>query len=100
MEGKIAAVRISETKGEIKPDAPIEVMVPEAQAKRKRQGRPRGKYKVPQKPYVISLRISDDEMEYIQELMQATNKGASELMRDAFHLFKSEIVPNHAASAA
>ncbi|HZV80880.1 MAG TPA: ribbon-helix-helix domain-containing protein [Geobacteraceae bacterium] len=72
-------------------------MVPEPPEARKKAGRPRGKYKVPHKPYVISLRISDDEMEYIQELMRATNKGASELMRDAFHLFKSEIALVHAA---
>ncbi|HEY6008789.1 MAG TPA: hypothetical protein VIU40_10745 [Geobacteraceae bacterium] len=32
--------------------------------------------------------------------MQATNKGASELMRDAFLLFKSEIALAHTASAA
>lgn len=63
-------------------------------------GRPRGKYSDPQKPYVVSMRISDEEMSRIQELMQATNKGASELMREAFQLFKSEVILNRAASAA
>lgn len=63
-------------------------------------GRPRGKYSDPQKPYVVSMRISDDEMLRIQELMLATNKGASELMRAAFQLFKSEVIPNQTASAA
>jgi MOSC domain-containing protein YiiM len=42
------------------------------------------------KSFVISMRISDDEMLRIQELMQVTNKGASELMREALHLFKPE----------
>ena len=88
MEGKIVAVSISEAKEEIKPVV---------QGKR---GRPRGKYSDPQKPYVISMRISDDEMLRIQELMRATNKGASELMREAFHLFKTEVAVNHSASAA
>jgi MOSC domain-containing protein YiiM len=76
--------------GTIKPDDRIELLAPELPAARKRK--PRGKYKLPQKPYVVSLRISDDEMEYIQEMMQATNKAASELLREAYYLFKSEIM--------
>jgi MOSC domain-containing protein YiiM len=86
--------------GEIKPGDAITLVAPEVPAARKRVGKPRGKYKVPQKPYVISMRISDDEMAHIQELMRATNKGASELMRDAFLLFKTEITRTLAASAA
>ncbi len=86
--------------GEIKTDDRITIVAPEPPVARKKPGRPRGKYKVPHKPYVVSMRISDDEMECIQELMQVTNKGASELMRDAFLLFKSEIALAHTASAA
>lgn len=35
---------------------------------------------------IISARFSDDEMENIKKLMQATNKSASEIMRIAFQL--------------
>ncbi|HZV82017.1 MAG TPA: ribbon-helix-helix protein, CopG family [Geobacteraceae bacterium] len=55
---------------------------------------------MPQKPYVVSLRISDDEMDHVRELMNMTNKGASELMREAFKLFVSEVAPHPTASAA
>ena len=72
----------------------------EIQVIRGKAGRPRGKYSDPQKPYVVSMRISDDEMLRIQEMMRATNKGASELMRAAFQLFKSEVIFNQTASAA
>jgi MOSC domain-containing protein YiiM len=84
--------------GEIKPGDRITPVVPETPVKRARK--PRGKYKVPEKPYVVSLRISDDEMHQIRELMQVTNKAASELMREAFHLFKTEIAQTLTASAA
>jgi len=62
--------------------------------------KPRGKYKLSQKHHVVSLRISDDEMKQIRELTQLTNKAASELMREAFHLFKSEAAQTLTASAA
>jgi len=52
--------------------------------------RSRGPSPGPSKSNVISMRISDDEMLRIQELMQVTNKGASQLMRDAFRLFTTE----------
>jgi len=84
--------------GEIKPGDRITPVATETPARRARK--PRGKYKVPEKPYVVSLRISDDEMRQIRELMQVTNKAASELMREAFHLFKSEIAQTLTASAA
>ena len=84
--------------GEIKPGDRISLVAPEIPVTRKRK--PRGKYKVPEKPYVVSLRISDDEMKQIRELMQVTNKAASELMREAFNLFKSEIAQTLTASAA
>src|SRR5512138_1008225 len=80
--------------GEIKPDDRIALVTQETEASTgKAERRPRGKYKDPQKPYVVSMRISDDEMRNIQELMRLTNKGASELMREAFQLFKTEVVP-------
>jgi MOSC domain-containing protein YiiM len=84
--------------GEIKPGDRIIPVAKEIPVKRERK--PRGKYKVPQKPYVVSLRISDDEMKQIRELMQVTNKAASELMREAFHLFKAQAVQTLTASAA
>lgn len=87
--------------GEIKPGDRIALVGQETEEPRGRaERRPRGKYKAPQKPYVVSMRISDDEMRNIQELMQLTNKGASELMREAFQLFKAEVVPTLTASAA
>jgi MOSC domain-containing protein YiiM len=86
--------------GEIKPGARISVVVPEIPVTREKKARSRGKYKLPQKPYVVSLRISDDEMKQIRELMQVTNKAASELLREAFHLFKTEIAQTLTASAA
>mgnify|MGYP001147728188 CR=1 FL=1 len=76
--------------GEIKAGDRISIVIPEKTTKSNRAGKPKGKYKIPHKPYVVSMRISDDEMEHIHELMRLTNKGASQLMRDAFLLFKSE----------
>jgi hypothetical protein len=48
------------------------------------------KYKNPRKPYIVSMRITDDEMECIQQLTTQMNKSASDLMRDAFTLFRSQ----------
>jgi len=86
--------------GVIKPEDRITLVAPETPLVKGRKGRPRGKYKLPLKPYVVSMRISDDEMQHIQELMQMTNKAASELMRDAFKLFKAEIARTLTAEAA
>lgn len=47
------------------------------------------KYKNPKKPNIVSLRISDDEMEIVQKVMDLTNSKASDLMRDAFALIKA-----------
>ena len=47
------------------------------------------KYKNPRKPNIVSMRIADDEMENIQRLMEQTNKSASDIMRDAFSMFRS-----------
>jgi len=84
--------------GEIKPGDRITLVAPEPVITRERK--PRGKYRVPQKPYIASTRLSDDEMQHIHELMRVTNKAASELMREAFNLFKAEIAQNLTASAA
>lgn len=87
--------------GEIKPGDRIALVNPATEeATGHATRRRRGKYKDPQKPYVVSMRISDDEMRNIQELMRLTNKGASELMREAFQLFKTEVVPTLTATAA
>ena len=48
------------------------------------------KYKNPKKPNIVSVRITDEEMAVVQQLMDATSKRASELMREAFLLLKSE----------
>ncbi len=39
---------------------------------------------------VVSLRMTDEEMASIQELMAKTNKNASTLMRQAFNLLMME----------
>ena len=47
------------------------------------------KYKNPKKPNIISLRISDDDMEIVQQVMDSTNTRASDLMRDAFAMIRA-----------
>ena len=44
---------------------------------------------------VVSLRMTDDEMASIQDLMARTNKNASALMRQAFDLLMAQwlVVP-------
>lgn len=44
------------------------------------------KLKETTKDRVISLRISDAEMEHVRQLMEVTNLSASEVMRKAFQL--------------
>lgn len=55
-----------------------------------KEGKVRGKYKSPHKPFVVSMRMSDDEMENIHALMELTNKSASQLMREAYLLYKEK----------
>lgn len=45
-----------------------------------------GKLYANTKPTIVSVRISDDQMENITRLMEKTNKTASDIMREAFHL--------------
>jgi len=40
---------------------------------------------------VISMRISDEEREILQEIMQTTQKSVSDIMREAMALLKSEL---------
>ena len=40
---------------------------------------------------VISMRISDEERETLQMIMQSTHKSVSDIMREAMDLFKTRI---------
>lgn len=40
---------------------------------------------------VISMRISDEERETLQEMMQTTQKSVSDIMREAMALLKNEL---------
>jgi predicted transcriptional regulator len=40
---------------------------------------------------VISMRISDEERQTLQQIMDVTHKSVSDIMRDAMELFKSQI---------
>jgi predicted transcriptional regulator len=50
---------------------------------------------------VISMRISDEERETLRQIMEATNKSVSDIMRDAMELFKTQlpVVENHRQAA-
>jgi hypothetical protein len=39
---------------------------------------------------VISMRISDEERETLQEIMMTTQKSISDIMREAMELFKNK----------
>ncbi len=39
---------------------------------------------------VISMRISDEEREILQEIIDSTHKSVSDIMREAMTLFKKE----------
>jgi predicted DNA-binding protein len=41
---------------------------------------------------VISMRISDEERETLQELISTTQKSVSDIMREAMELFKRQLV--------
>lgn len=40
---------------------------------------------------VISMRISDEEREMLQTMMETTSKSVSEIMREAMELFKAQV---------
>jgi hypothetical protein len=48
------------------------------------------KYNNPRKPHIVSMRITDQEMENVRQLMELTNCTAAELMRDAFLLWRQQ----------
>ena len=50
---------------------------------------------------VISMRISDEERETLRQIMEATNKSVSDIMRDAMELFKTQlpVVESHRQAA-
>jgi predicted DNA-binding protein len=41
---------------------------------------------------VISMRISDEERETLQELISTTQKSVSDIMREAMELFRHQLV--------
>ena len=41
---------------------------------------------------VISMRISDEERETLQELIDTTQKSVSDIMREAMELFRHQLV--------
>lgn len=40
------------------------------------------------KTNILSVRISDREMEYVRKIMEKTSQSASEVMRDAFRALR------------
>jgi len=50
---------------------------------------------------VSSMRISDEERETLRQIMEATNKSVSDIMRDAMELFKTQlpVVESHRQAA-
>lgn len=57
------------------------------------------KYKNPKKPNIVSMRITDDEMVSIQQIMELTEKRPADLMRDAFMMFKAHWEMSRAGGA-
>ena len=49
---------------------------------------------------VISMRISDEERAVLDELMSATNKSVSQLMREAMDLIRDQFDPAMSRKAA
>lgn len=49
---------------------------------------------------VISMRISDEERETLQQIIDTTNKSVSDIMREAMELFKNRLVHNLGQKAA
>ncbi len=48
---------------------------------------------------VISMRISDEERETLQEIMEHSHKSVSDIMREAMELLKSQLVPQQQKAA-
>ncbi len=47
---------------------------------------------------VISMRISDEERETLQVIMEHSHKSVSDIMREAMELLKSQLVPQQKAA--
>jgi predicted DNA-binding protein len=43
---------------------------------------------------VISMRISDEERDTLEEIMNTTHKSVSDIMREAMDLFKTQMEMN------
>jgi predicted DNA-binding protein len=48
---------------------------------------------------VISMRISDEERETLQVIMEHSHKSVSDIMREAMELLKSQLVPQQQKAA-
>ncbi len=48
---------------------------------------------------VISMRISDEEREMLQEIMKYSHKSVSDIMREAMDLFKAQLIPEQRKAA-
>lgn len=48
---------------------------------------------------VISMRISDEEKDTLEEIMNSTHKSVSDIMREAMSLFKSQLMNDHRQAA-
>ncbi len=48
---------------------------------------------------VISMRISDEERETLEVLMEHSHKSVSDIMREAMELLKSQLVPQQQKAA-
>ncbi len=48
---------------------------------------------------VISMRISDEERETLQIIMEHSHKSVSDIMREAMELLKSQLVPQQQKAA-
>jgi ribbon-helix-helix CopG family protein len=43
---------------------------------------------------VISMRISDEEKDTLEQIIKATHKSVSDIMRDAMELLKARLTPS------
>lgn len=57
------------------------------------------KYNNPKKPHIVSMRITDEEMEKVRKLTELTNLTAADLMRDAFNLWRQQWELSHQIDA-
>lgn len=54
------------------------------------------KYKNPKRPHIVSMRITDEEMEKVRRLSEMTELTAADLMREAFTLLRQRWELSHA----